>query len=158
MNFHKPELCLKSTEKRYYIFSIFKDQLIQDIVLIVCGSSKPCYYADIVLVFIYVAPGILKNTSTYITPWCRLVSVGLCPSQPNLLGYLLFSLLIFTNLSLEKAEAWGFKNSGHDPRSLTVHGLSGISHLGNEYSFKLPSLSHYQDIDSPAHRGTSTPP
>ena len=126
--------------------------------LILCGSSEPRYYVDIVLVFIYVAPGILKNTSIYITPWCRLVSVGLCPSQPNLLGYLLFSFLIFTNSSLVEAEAWGFKNSGHDPGSLTGYDLSGISHLGNEDSSKLPSLSHDRDLDSPAHRGPSTPP
>ena len=47
------------------IFSIFKDQLIQDTALIVCGSSKPCYYVDIVLVFIYVALGILKSLPRY---------------------------------------------------------------------------------------------
>lgn len=37
--------------------SIFKGQLSHGSVLAVCGATKPCYYIEIVLTFIYVTLG-----------------------------------------------------------------------------------------------------
>lgn len=37
--------------------SIFKKQLSHGSALTVCGTTKPCYYIEIVLTFIYVALG-----------------------------------------------------------------------------------------------------
>ena len=66
--------------------SIFKEQLSHGSVLAVCRATKPCYYIEIVLTFIYVALGFFfffKAFNGVFTPIAYFLgwegALGACP-------------------------------------------------------------------------------
>lgn len=90
--------------------SIFKEQLSHGSALAVCGTTKPCYYIEIVLTFIYVALGIFfqKPSNSYypLMPFsvCVLTTVCLLPFRASTL-----LLLGFSTAALDQKRPWVFR-------------------------------------------------